>query len=108
MLTKDELDQKVALSLGMPVARVAEVTDEFVDELCNALTNNGGFSIPTLGKLVAKIEKSGGGSAAVNDPSRSATRIKLYFTKSKILKRQIERKLEVKESHVRRDDQVRR
>lgn len=102
MLTKDKLDQKVALSLGIPVARVAEVTDEFVDELCNALVHEGGFTISALGKLVTRIEKGGGGSATINHPDRETMRVKLYFKKSKSLKSQIERKLGVKESYAKR------
>jgi|SRR5688572_10804314 len=88
MMTKMELDSLVATSVGIPVRKVAKITDAFIDELCNAVTYHGGFNLAKLGKLATKIETQGGGCANENYPN--AARIKLYFKKSKTLKTQIE------------------
>lgn len=96
MLTKDKLDRRVALTLGVPTQEVAKYTDAFIDELCNAITLHGGFILPGLGKLVPKIEKGGGGT--VSKEAQEYVRVRLYFTKSRLLKDQIERQFGIKES----------
>lgn len=111
MLTKSELDRKVALALGLPVSHVANVTSAFVDELCNATAQHGGFHLTGLGRLTTRLEKGGGGSTTINPASREQMRIRLYFKKSKLLKDQIERQMGIKEmSYGKRsgNDQVRR
>lgn len=90
MLTKSEMDQKVAAELGISTKKVATITEAFIDELCNALTDHGGFYLVGLGKLVTKLER-GGGSAQREAP-QDPLRVRLYFTKSRLLKRQIERR----------------
>lgn len=95
MLTKTELDHRVAVALGIPVKRVANVTDAFVDELCTAIADHGGFHLAGLGKLVTRIER--GGNQMGKGEDRDPMRIRLYFTKSKLLKDQIEHKYGMKE-----------
>lgn len=97
MLTKKELDQRVALAIGVPADKVAKFTDAFVDELCNAIAHHGGFHLAGLGKLVPKIERGGGGSL-LHDNSQDSMRVRLYFTKSPLLKEQIDRQFGLKES----------
>jgi nucleoid DNA-binding protein len=89
MLTKIELDLRVATALGLPKKVVANVTDAFVDELCTAIAKHGGFQLDGLGKLIPRLEK---GSLNVRqDNVQEPMRIRVYFTKSPMLKDQIER-----------------
>lgn len=90
MLTKSELDHRVAIALGIPAKRVANVTDAFVDELCNAIAEHGGFHLVGLGKLIPRIERLT--SHIRKEGAQDSMRIRLYFTKSRMLKEQIERK----------------
>lgn len=103
MLTKQELDQRVALALGIPATRVSVVTDAFVDELCNALAQHGGFQLDGLGKLIPRIER--GSRNIRKDESQDPMRITLYFRKSRLLKEQIERQFGVKGSHAETTDE---
>jgi len=94
MLTKRDLDHKVALTLGVPVRKVATITSAFIEELCAAVIYHGGFSLIRFGKLFMKIEKYAGGRLVNATP---ANRIRLYFKKSNALKKQIELQLGLKE-----------
>lgn len=88
MLIKSELDQRVASAIGRPVREVAKVTDEFIEELCSAIVEEGGFHLLGLGKLRVQVEK---GSVNVRkNRTGDPVRIKLYFSKSKSLKTRIE------------------
>lgn len=90
MLNKSEIDAKIASTLGISARHVTSVTDEFVDELCNAIVSEGGFHLIGLGKLTVRFEK--GSTNVRKDGSVEPMRIKLYFSKSRMLKEQIERK----------------
>src|SRR3972149_522274 len=96
MLTKSELDHRVAIALGIPAKRVANVTDAFVDELCNPIAEHGGFHLVGLGKLIPRIERLT--SHIRKEGVQDSMRIRLYFTKSRMLKEQIERKFGIKEA----------
>jgi hypothetical protein len=69
---------------------VALVTDAFVDELINAIINHGGFQLKGLGKLKVRFER--GPNKAYENRNPEGTRIRLYFTKSRDLRRLIVRK----------------
>lgn len=97
MLTKQDLDQKVALATGAKKSDVEEITNAFIDELCNALAHHGGFQLDGLGKLVPQIERSAGGRIP-QDSSQEAVRVRLYFTKSRMLREQLNRQFGIKES----------
>jgi nucleoid DNA-binding protein len=86
---KSELDHRIAILLGLPEKRVRVITDAFVDELCNAITEDGGFHLTGFGKLRMKFEKS---SLNVGEGAKENMRVKLYFSKAKALRAQIERK----------------
>jgi nucleoid DNA-binding protein len=96
MLIKSELDARVALATGIPVKRVAHITDVFIDELCTAITEHGGFHLSGLGKLVPRIERLT--SHIRKEGVQDSMRIRLYFTKSRILKDQIARQFGMKEA----------
>jgi nucleoid DNA-binding protein len=87
---KSEIDHRVAIALGIPYKRVALVTDTFVEELNNAIVEANGFHLIGLGKLVVRFE--GGSLNVMPEGTTAPMRIKLYFTKSLLLKEQIERK----------------
>lgn len=90
MRHKAEIDHRVAVELGIPYKRISLITDTFVEELNNAIVEANGFHLTGLGKLVLHFE---GGSLNVTPEGTTAPmRAKLYFTKSLILKEQIERK----------------
>ena len=103
MLGKTELDQRVAATTGLNQRHVATITDEFIQELSNAIVDQGGFLLVGLGRLELRLEK---GSANVRrDSTMEPMRIKLYFSKSKTLKRRIERKFGIyKEPTVDKDE----
>jgi nucleoid DNA-binding protein len=90
VLIKSELDQRVASTLGIPVRKVATVTDEFIHQLSCAIVDEGGFYLVSLGRLKVKFEK--GSSNVRKDTENEPMRIKLYFSKSRTLKQLIERK----------------
>jgi nucleoid DNA-binding protein len=94
MLTKAELDNRVAVALGLPSKRVSAVTDAFIDELCASVVEHGGFHLTGLGKLVLNIER--GANQLGKDVPPDSMRIRLYFTKSRTLKEQIERRFGMK------------
>lgn len=95
MLNKTDIDERVALALGLPTKRVAEITEAFIDELCNAVSQHRGFTLAGLGTLHARIER--GGSNIQGTKSQDPMRIRLYFKKSRGLKDQIERHFGLKE-----------
>ena len=90
MLIKSELDKRVAEAIGVPVRHVATVTDGFIQELVNAVVDEGGFYLVGLGRLRIRFEK--GSTNVRKDSTTEPMRIKLYFSKSRVLKKLIERK----------------
>lgn len=89
MLNKSDMDLRIANTLGIPARKVAVITDAFIDEMNNAVANHGGFHLVGFGKLRLAVGK---GSTNLNEEKRSEPlRARLYFSKSKNLKRQIER-----------------
>jgi nucleoid DNA-binding protein len=90
MRIKSELDHNVAVALGLTEQRVSVITAAFVEELCTAIIEDGGFHLTGLGKLRMKFEK--GSPTILPKGSAGPMRIKLYFSKSLILKRLIEGK----------------
>lgn len=90
MRIKSELDHNVAIALGLPEKRVAVITAAFVEEMGTAIVESGGFHLTGLGKLRMKFEKSSNTIQPEGTPG--LMRIKLYFSKSLILKGLIERK----------------
>lgn len=95
MRTKAEIDRDVALATGVPLRKVENITSAFVDELCNAIAQHGGFHVTRLGTLTPKIER--GSSNILEFPGQEPMRVKLYFRKSRLLKEQIDRHLGLKE-----------
>lgn len=70
---------------------ISNVTDAFIDELCTAITQHGGFQLDGLGKLIPRLERGSLNVRRDKDSVRDPMRIRLYFTKSPMLKDQIER-----------------
>lgn len=103
MLLKSELDQRVASAIGRPVREVAKVTDEFIEELCSAIVDDGGFHLIGLGKLRVQVEK-GSTNVRKNKPGDPA-RIKLYFSKSKSLKARLEQRFGIEEKKMEKQDE---
>lgn len=101
MLTKKELDLKVARLLGMQPSEVSLVTEAFLREACNALIQKGRVNLDGLGLLrlqrtvhnkeyeLCRLK----GSGNVVSKVRLMVKYKyhVYFTKSSSLKERLRR-----------------
>lgn len=102
MLIKTELDQRVATTLGIPVLQVAAVTEGFIQELSRAIIEDGGFHLAGLGRLQVRFEK--GSPNVRKDSVVDPMRIKLYFSKSRTLKKLIERRFGIHKDRMETDE----